>query len=86
MLSGDCMRKNIKDKYIGQMYKSNRGDIAEIVKYNSGHEVTVRFLNTGFEVTTQLINIQEGRFSDKSVKTIYGVASLGYVKDLIKDR
>ena len=85
MLSGDCMRKNSKDKYIGQMYKSNRGDIAEIVKYNSGHEVTVRFLNTGFEVTTQLINIQEGRFSDKSVKTIYGVASLGYVKDLIKD-
>lgn len=43
MLSGDCMRKNSKDKYIGQMYKSNRGDIAEIVKYNSGHEVTVRF-------------------------------------------
>ena len=38
MLSGDCMRKNSKDKYIGQMYKSNRGDIAEVVKYNSGHE------------------------------------------------
>ena len=40
MLSGDCMRKNSKDKYIGQMYKSNRGDIAEIVKYNSDTKQT----------------------------------------------
>ena len=85
MLSGDCMRKNNKNKYIGQMYKSSRGDIAKVVKYNSSQEVTVRFLNTGFEVTTQLINIREGRFSDKSVKTICGVASLGNVKDLTKD-
>ena len=75
---------NYKD-CVGKVCKSKSSGDFKIVKYNNAKDVQIQFLNTGFEVTTQLINIQEGRFSDKSVKTIYGVASLGYVKDLIKD-
>ena len=69
-----------KKKYLKCQYRSNQGDLFEIVGYNTNKKVTVKFLDTGSAyVTTTMQNIVKGQVKNPCHPNAFGgYLGMGY--------
>lgn len=61
----------------GKVYSTNSfGDLI-VINYEKWDNVLVKFLNTGYITVARIGDIKDGKVSDRSVPTVFGVGILG---------
>lgn len=71
---------------VGERWKTNEGDLAEIIEYIGSLNVTVRFNDGNTSKNLQYKNIVSGAVKNPYLKNICGVGYLGDVSEFPKDR
>lgn len=71
------MSVRCKNKYEGEVFKTNNyGDLV-VTEYVNSDKVWVKFVETGYETSAEMGQIKKGTVKDKSVPELYGVGVIG---------
>lgn len=66
-----------KEKYEGNVFKSNRYGDFIVLEANAANDITIEFKNTGYKATVFLTQVNNGSITDHSAKLILGVGIVG---------
>lgn len=74
-----------KEKYLGNIFKTNSCGYLKVIEYNNAKDVLVQFLDTGYVGKTESHTISIGEVKDRLSTTAHGVGVLGISGEYCKD-
>lgn len=83
-LACGCKEHPMLSAKVGQIFRNNRRELAEVLEIESAVKVKVKFLKTGWETVFTGNSLKKGSFVDRFSPFLFGVGYLGnegYEKD-----